>query len=109
LGLSAQLLVGEGIMADRGRAGASWETRGRTAPRRKVEKRPDSDIAARVELRTMREIVLILVQAITNLLASVPKDSRNTKQVARIEATLAKLQGMLAERRKSWARETFKA
>ena len=83
--------------------------RGRTAPRRKVKKRPNSDIAARLELWTMREIVVILVQANTDLLASVPKDSRNTKQIARIEATLAKLRGMLAERRKSWARDAFKA
>ena len=96
-------------MAGRGRDSASWETRGRIAPRRKVEKRPDSDIAARAELRTMREIVVILVQANIDLLASVPKDSRNTKQVARIEATLAKLHGMLAERQKRWAREAFEA
>jgi hypothetical protein len=62
-------------------------------------------MAARLELWTMREIVVILVQANTDLLASVPKDSRNTKQIARIEATLAKLRGMLAERRKEWASE----
>ena len=79
--------------------------RGPTAPGRKVKKRPNSDIAARLELWTMREIVVILVQANTDLLASVPKDSHNTKQIACIEATLAKLRGMLAERQKEWASE----
>jgi hypothetical protein len=94
-------------MADRRRARASSNNGGRNTPRSKVKKRLDGDIAARVELRTMREIVVILVQANTDLLASVPRHSRNTKQVARIEATLAKLHGMLAERRKSWVRESL--
>ena len=81
--------------------------RGRTAPRRKVKRRPNSDIAARAELWTMREIVVILVQAITDLLARFPQDSRNAEQVAHIEATLAKLHGTLAKRLKRWVSESL--
>jgi hypothetical protein len=79
--------------------------RGPSTPGDKVKKRPNSDIAARLELWTMREIVVILVQAITDLLARFPQDSRNAEQVAHIEATLAKLHGTLAERQKEWASE----
>ena len=37
----------------------------------------------------MRELVIILVQAITDLFNCVPKDSRGTERALRIEATLA--------------------
>ena len=52
----------------------------------------------------MRELVIILVQAITDLFNCVPKDSRGTERALRIEATLAELRGTLAERQKRGAR-----
>jgi hypothetical protein len=87
----------------RRRVGASANNDVRSAHKRKVRKRSNGEIAARAELRMTRELIVVLVQAITDLLACLPKDSRNSEQVVRIEATLDKLQGTLAERKKSWA------
>ena len=88
-------------------AGGAFARR-RIAHKRKVRKRPNGEIAARAELRVMRELVVILVQAITDLLACCfPSKSRRKEQIRRIEATLAKLQRILAERQKSWAGRGF--
>ena len=88
-------------------AGGAFARR-RIAHKRKVRKRPNGEIAARAELRVMRELVVILVQAITDLLACFPSKSRRKEQIRRIEATLAKLQRILAERQKSWAGRGFR-
>jgi hypothetical protein len=60
---------------------------------------------ARAELKMMREVVVVLVQAIADLFASLPKDLYATEKVARIETKLAEINASLAERRQRWATE----
>jgi hypothetical protein len=65
--------------------------------------RLNGEVLARAELKMMRETVVVLVQAITDLFASLPKDLYAIQRVARIEARLAKLNAAIAERRQRWA------
>jgi hypothetical protein len=51
----------------------------------------------------LRGIVVVLVQAITDLFASLPKDLYAAEKVERIEARLARMNAALAERRQRWA------
>ena len=89
-------------MASRGpRRGASPKGRRCAKPSRRNAKRPDGETIARAELRIMREIIVVLVQAITDLFDCLPKDIYATEKVMRFEATLARVQQELAERR--WA------
>ena len=71
-------------------------------------KRLDREMIARAELKMMREIVVVLVQAINDLFDCVPKDSYAAEKIMRIEATLAKVQKALAERRQHWETENNK-
>ena len=50
----------------------------------------------------MREIVVVLVQAITDLFDCLPKDLYQGEKVSRIEGTLAGVHALLAKRRKKW-------
>jgi hypothetical protein len=59
----------------------------------------------RAELKMMREIIVVLVQAITDLFACLPKDLYAAEKVTRIEATLANVHRVRAERRRRWASE----
>jgi len=63
---------------------------------------------ARAELKIMREIITVLVQAINDLFACLPKDLYDSEKITRIEGTLAKVQEALAERRQRWATENDK-
>jgi len=60
------------------------------------------EIVLRAELNTMREIVVVLVQAITDLFDCLPKDLYQGEKVSRIETTLAGVHALLAKRRKKW-------
>ena len=80
--------------------------RRRAKPSKRNTKRADGETIARAELRIMREIIVVLVQAITDLFACLPKESYATEKVMRIEATLARLREALAERRQRWASES---
>ena len=51
----------------------------------------------------MREIIVVLVQTITDLFDCLPKDVYATEKIVRIEATLARVQQTLAERQRHWA------
>jgi hypothetical protein len=86
--------------------GASPKRRRRAKPSGRNAKRPSGETIARAELRIMREIIVVLVQAITDLFACLPKESYATEKVMRIEATLARLREALAERRQRWASES---
>ena len=48
----------------------------------------------------MREIIVVLVQTITDLFDCLPKDVYATEKIVRIEATLARVQQTLAERQR---------
>ena len=63
------------------------------------------EIVLRAELKAMREIVVVLVQAITDLFDCLPKDLYQGEKVSRIEGTLAGVHGLLAKRRKKWEAE----
>ena len=91
-------------MADRRpRRGASPNGRRHAKPSSRNAKRHDGETIARAELRTMREIIVVLVQAITDLFDCLPKDVYATEKIVRIEATLARVQQTLAERQRHWA------
>jgi hypothetical protein len=91
-------------MADRRRRASAPSTKGsRTAHRHKVTKRPDGETAERAELRMMRELVVVLVQTISDLFNCLPKDVHKIEQVARVNAALAKLLGTLDKTRQRWA------
>ena len=87
----------------RPRRRASPNVRRRAKASRRNTTRPDDETMARAELKMMREIIVVLVQAITDLFACLPKDLYATEKVTRIEATLTKVNQALAERRQHWA------
>jgi hypothetical protein len=66
---------------------------------------PDRELVDRAELKMMRETLIVLVQAITDLLACLPKDSYPIQRIARIEASLAEVKDILARQRQRRARE----
>jgi hypothetical protein len=53
----------------------------------------------------MREVVAILVQAITDLAAVLPKDKYAARQVIRVEGALARMRDVLADRQRRWSTE----
>jgi hypothetical protein len=67
--------------------------------------RPTGETIAGAELKMMRELIVILIHAITDLFACLPKELYATEKVTRVEATLAKVHGALAERQQRWASE----
>ena len=90
-------------MADRRpRRGASPNGRRHADPSRRNAKCPRrrNDCALRIE-NNARD--LFLVQAITDLFDCQPKDIYATEKIMHIEATLARVQQTLAERRRHWA------
>jgi hypothetical protein len=61
-----------------------------------------SEMLLRAEVNVMREIVVILVQALTDLFECLPKDLYADEKVTRVEATLVGVRRALAERRQEW-------
>jgi hypothetical protein len=88
----------------RPRRGASPNGR-RRAKSPSTRKRPSGEGLLRAELTIMREIIVVLVRAITDLFDCLPKESFETEKVARIEATLANVHRALGERQRRWATE----
>jgi hypothetical protein len=91
------------------RRGASPGIGRRAKPSRRDAARADGEMIARAELEMMREIIVVLVQAITDLFACLPKDTYATEKITRIEETLAKVRRVLAERQQRWAAEDDRA
>jgi hypothetical protein len=60
------------------------------------------EMLLRAEVNIMREIVVVLVQALTDLFECLPKDLYADEKITRIEATLAGVRVALAERRQEW-------
>jgi hypothetical protein len=91
------------------RRGASPGIGRRVKPSRQNATRADGEMIARAELAMMREIIVVLVQAITDLFACLPRHTYATEKITRIEQTLAKVHRALAERRQRWATEDDRA
>jgi hypothetical protein len=96
------------MVSRRSRSGGSLGDERRVKASSRNAKRPDSEMIARAELKIMREIVVVLVQAINDLFDCIPKDSYATEKIKRIEATLGKVQKALVERRQHWETENDK-
>jgi hypothetical protein len=77
----------------------------RVAPLGRKAKRPHGESDAHAELNVMREVVAILVQAITDLAAVLPKDKYAARQVIRVEGALARMRDVLADRQRRWSTE----
>jgi hypothetical protein len=92
----------------RSRSGGTLGDERRVKASSRNAKRPDSEMIARAELKIMREIVVVLVQAINDLFDCIPKDSYAAEKIRRIEATLGEVQKALVERRQHWETETTK-
>jgi hypothetical protein len=61
-----------------------------------------SEMLLRAEVNIMREIVVVLVQALTDLFECLPKDLYADEKVTRVEATLVGVRIALADRRQEW-------